>query len=74
MSTASLRPVFTALHTVEASEATPRSNCESKTAFKRYLRIQLSSRSEKPCARGCGLYACVYIGVACVYNHNTRAP
>ena len=43
MSTASLRPVFAALHTVEASEVTQRSSRESKAASKRYLRIQLSS-------------------------------
>ena len=34
-------------HSVEASEVTQRSFCESKAAFKRYLRIQLSSRSKK---------------------------
>ena len=40
MSTASPRPVFTALYTVEASEVTQRSSRASKSAFKRYLRIQ----------------------------------
>ena len=38
---------FAALLTVEASEVTQRSRHESKTVFKCYLRIQLSSRSEK---------------------------
>ena len=47
MSTASPRLVFAALHTVKASEITQRSRRESKAAFKRYLWIQLSSRSEK---------------------------
>ena len=67
MSTASPRPVFAALHTVMASQVTQRSSRESKAAFKRYPRIQVSSRSEK---RGVhlSLYACVYIVVACVYR------
>ena len=44
MSTALPQPVFAALHTVEASEVTQRSGCESKAAFKHY---QLSGRSEQ---------------------------
>ena len=47
MSIASPRPLFAALHTVKASEVTQRSSRESKAAFKRYLQIQLLSRSEK---------------------------
>ena len=47
MSTASPRPVFAALHTVKASKVTQKSSRESQAAFKRYLQIQLSGRSEK---------------------------
>ena len=66
-------PVFAALHTVEASEVTQMSSCESQVA---YQRIQPFSRSEKRSTVnvwfiGCGLYTCVYIGVACVYNYIT---
>ena len=45
--TASPRPVFAALHFVNASEVTQRTICESKAIFNRYPRIRLSSRSEK---------------------------
>ena len=71
MNTASPRPVFAALHTVKASEFTQKSSRESKAAFKGYLQIQLSSRSDK---RECVVvdYTHVYIGVTCIYNCGTR--
>ena len=73
MSTASPRPVFATLHTVKVSEVTQRLNCESKATFKRYLRIQLSSRSEKQSTERVVLdYTHVFthdeIADACVYN------
>ena len=65
MSIASPRPVFAALHTVEASEVT---SCESKATFK-HLRIQLSSRSEKRLTECVAVeYTHVYITVTCMYN------
>ena len=45
LSTALARLVRVTVHTVEASEVTQWSTCDSQAAFKRYLRIQLSSRN-----------------------------
>ena len=72
MSTATLWLVFVTLHIVEASVVTQRSSNESKAAFKLYLRIQLSRRSEKWLTEHVvvdyTVHVCVYMAVACMYN------
>ena len=68
MSTASPRPVFAALHTVEASKVTQRSSRESKPAFKRTYKYSypVGVRNNRLWAHDCGLYTFVYIAVTCV--------
>ena len=76
MCAASPRPVFAVLHNVKASEVTQKSHCESKAAFKCYLQILLSgeTRNNRLSAWICGLYACVYIAVACTIHRHSIIP
>ena len=57
---------------VKALEVTQRSSCESKVAFKHYLRILLlGARNDQLSTWICGLYARIYIAVACVLHRHS---
>ena len=75
MSIALSRPLFAALHTVKASEVYSKGQVVSQRLHSNSTYEYNYSVGDRLGVRGRGLHACVYVGVACVYNcQYTRAP
>ena len=58
--------------TVHRRSQAQKSSRESKAAYEYSYPVGGWGRNDELWARGCGLYVCVYIPVACVYNLHTR--